>query len=488
MYKAINAVEMAITAAKSPDGAVMRDRARFIPFFEAAERYVHEHDLIVGGDTATRLLLGNPLGPEDYFYELYSSRALDDARALTAILYGLDPEGLGHYANMTTGVPHKEFSINVDERTLFRVKALETHRGARAADIIVPSLRPSDFARDPGGKPLMLQCMGPEIRLMSVYAALTNPARAGEWPGLLKAEERLREMYTEEVRGKIKEVGDETQGGNEELPTAALIAALASEYVPRSGHAAVGGYAVRSLEAGGAVGGQPRLQLVTSNTFREEDKAVTRIASRLGFNVQCTKHESRVPTDDRLCRMTMYILRPGSRREAFLDIYNSGEYELVPFVGAPPKIGGRGAPRRRGPQHPRSPQPKAAPSGVEALPPGAPVGTPFVVLRFLLVDAWTIQLLCRMEVTSAQYTRQVLRELLADFERAAAAYLRLREAGSFEAIFPLGVDSYIGTYVDPILHQKRQRFGPAAKKAARGERMYYPPYYPARDAEAAGRK
>jgi hypothetical protein len=488
MYKSINAVEMAIAAAESPDGAVMRDRARFTPFFEAAERYVHEHDLIVGGDTATRLLLGNPLGPEDYFYELYSSRALDDARALTAILYGLDPEGLGHYANMTTGVPRKEFSINVDERTLFRVKALEIHRGARAADIIVPSLRPSDFARDPGGKPLMLQCMGPEIQLMDVYAALTNPARAGEWPSLLRAEERLRGMYTEEVRDKIKAVGDETQGGEEELPTSALIAALASEYVPRSGHAAVGGYAVRSLEAGGADGCQPRLQLVTSNTFREEEQAVTRIASRLGFNVQSTKNEPKVPTDDRLRRMTMYILRPGSRREPFLDVYNPGEYELVPFVGTPPPTGGRAAPRRRGPERTRSPRPKAAPSGVEALPPGAPVGTPFVVLRFLLVDAWTIQLLFRMGVTSAQYTRQVLRELLAGFERAAAAYLRLREAGSFEAIFPLGVDSYIGSYVDPIRHQKRQRFGPAAKEAARGKRMYYPPYYPARDAEAAGEK
>ena len=502
MYKTIDAVEMAIAAAESPDGAVMCDRRRYAPFFEAAEQYAHKHDMIVGGDTATRMLLGEEPGPEDYFYDLYSARALDDARALTKIFYDLAPEGLGHYANMMTGVPRKEFTINVDERRLFRVKALEVHRGGRCTDIIVPSVRPANFARAKGGAPLPLLCMGPEIQLIDIYASLANPSRAGDWPALVRAEEALRKIYVDEVRDKVKGVG----GGGEEPPVSALVEALAAEYIPRSGHVAVGGYATRVYSPG--AGAHARLQIVTSNSFKEEERAVCRIASRMGFNVQTTMDEPKVPTDDRLRRMAIHVVRPGARREAVLYIYNSGEYELIPFVGASApaekKTGGRVArqqkkSRRRGPQS-RSPQKKrrapqqeeegdntcAIPTASAAgLPKGAPVGTPFVVMRFLLVEAWTIQLLHRMGNLSAQYARQVLRNLLDDYEQTAAAYVRLREAGDFDRIFPSGVDQYVGSYVDPILYEKRQRFGPAAKKAARGKRTYFPPYYPARDARLA---
>ncbi|GFR90196.1 BA71V-K421R [Elysia marginata] len=493
-----------MAAAKSPEGAVMRDRERFIPFFEAAEQYAYKHELLVGGDTATRLLLGRPPGPEDYFYELYSCRALEDARALTFIFYKLAPEGLGHYANMMTCIPRKEFSINIDERPLFRIKALEVHRGARAADVIVPSIRPASFACGPGKKPLPLRCMGPEIQLMGVYAALSDPARAGEWPSFLNAEERLREMFTNEVRNKIREVGGgaEEEEGPEEFSTSDLKTALAAEYVPRSGHAAVGAYAVSALESKSRNapkdaalvlrnnGSVARLQLVTSNSFTEEERVVRQIASRFGLNVQYTENELKVPTDARLRRMTMYVLRPGERRESFLDIYNSGEHELVPFLGQASDddralvTGGRRVLAEKRAARRRASKKKKTGEGPPIGPPsGPPVGTPFVVMRFLLVDSWTIQFLFRMGFASARYTRHVLRELLTYYERVASVYLSLRQdRRGFEKIFPAGVDGYIGSYVSPILYQKRQRFGPVAKKAGRNKSSYYPPYYPARDA------
>jgi hypothetical protein len=103
-------------------------------------------------------------------------------------------------------------------------------------------------------------------------------------------------------------------------------------------------------------------------------------------------------------------------------------------------------------------------------------------MRFLLIEAWTIQLLLRMGNLTAQCARQVLRNLLADYTKTASAYLLLREAGDFSRIFPTSNDQYVGNYVNPVLFEKRQRFGPAAKKAAQGKRTYFPPYYPARDA------
>jgi hypothetical protein len=259
MYATIPAVDLAIAAAESPDGAVMRDRRRYVPFFEAAERHAHDRGMIVGGEAATLLLTDAPLGPSDYFYELYSGDALADARALTEAFYAIAPEGLGRYASMTTSVPQKEFRISVDERPLFRVKALAVHRGARAADVIVPSIRPARFARA-GGVALPLRCMGPEIQLIAVYAALSDPSRASDWSSLLRAEEGLRALFEEEFGGKIlTAVAAATGGGS----SAALVAALVDEYVPQDGHVLVGSHAVAELTLGGG-----RKRWAASSWFR----------------------------------------------------------------------------------------------------------------------------------------------------------------------------------------------------------------------------
>lgn len=471
MYKSIPALELAIAAAEGPEGAVMRDRERFAPFFRAAEEYAHAHGMIVGGAAATRLLRGDPPGPSDYYYELYSDNALTDARALADLLYSLDPEGLAHYTTMSTRVPRKEFEIAVDERPLFLVKALAVHRGARAADIVVPSLRPASFALDAKGEPLVLQCMGPEIQLIDMYSALTDPSRAGEWGGLIAAEEKLRALFEEEVKGKIEEAlsGGDTTGGNDIIVNTTgggsvsdLIAALLQDYVPRSGHALIGALGAQVLAGTPGKKAPGRLQLVTANTFQEEEKAVLQIAGRMGYNVQSTRNEPKVPTDDRLRRMTMYVIRPGERREPFLDIYNSGDYQLVAYL--PGKRSVKGGRARK-----KAPPPKS-------LPPlgDLPVGTPFTVLRFLLVDAWTIQLLYRMDVTSPHYTRQVLREIVADFSTAADAYLKSRKAEEFGKIFP---DDYIGRFQDPIIHAKRERH--QGSRGPRQRQTYFPPYYPA---------
>jgi len=468
MYRPIPALELAIAAAEEPGGAVMRDRRRFVPFFRAAEEYAHKEGMVIGGTAATLLLLKAPLGPSDFFYEMYSGNALADARALTDLAYSLDPVGLGHYAAMTTRVPQKEFEISVEERPLFCVKALAVHRGARAADIIVPSLRPANFAKDKESNPLMLQCMGPEIQLIDVYAALSDPSRASDWGALVGVEERLRGLFTEEIQNKITEATSErgAKGGAaaHSGPKGArdFVAALLREYVPRTGHALIGSLAVAALSAGTPGCATGRLQIVTANTFNDEEKAVARIANRLGYSVQSVRNEPRVPTDDRLQRMTMYITRPGECREPFLDVYNAGNYQLVGHTNAKP--GGKAKLRRQQEALP-------AKAGLERVP----VGTPFTVLRFLLVDAWTIQLLFRMQVTSAQYTRQVLRGIVADYAATAKAYLAARDAGAFKAIFP---DDYIGRFQDPTVYAKRERHRGAASKE-RG-RAYYPPYYPAR--------
>jgi len=432
MYESLDAVGIAVASA---EGAAQKDREKYAPFLGAGEAYAREHRMIVGGDGATRLLLGRSPGIGDYHLELHSPRALADARALADKFYGLAPEGLGHYAQVVTDTPNREFTVVVDERPLVKVKALAPYRGANPLDMILPEKKPGSFSKGE------LLCMGAEIQLYATYAALCDPARVGEWGALLEAEKELRRQFDDDAWEKLSGARAEKAGGRGSAgPSSAgrLLEALRREYVPKTGHVVVGGHGARALLGG--KGRKGRLQLVTANTFPEEEEAVRRIATPLGLRVASDANPVTLPGCGRLRQMTIYLAQPGESRKAILDLYDSGEYELIPSLT-----------ERRG---------------------GWRVGTPFAIMRYLLVDVWTMQLLHRMGVTKLAFANAKIRELLGVYSEVAAGYERLLAAGKFEEIFPAAVERYAGRRVDPVLDAKRRRF---AKKG-----KYYPPYFPAR--------
>ena len=348
--------------------------------------------------------------------------------------------------------------------------------------------------------------MGPGVQLVAVYAGLTDPSRADEWPALLLAEAALRAQYVraeEAAEGGSDGDGDGVVGGADELPVLALAEALAEEYVPLGGHVAVGGYAARAFDP--ASGGCARLQVVSSSTFAEEEEAVRRIATRMGYRVQTTTDDPKVPTDRRLRRMAVHVVRPGGGREVVLYVYNSAGYELIPFAAA--KTGGR---RGRGGRPPRHHKKKGKdgdggrrdkPRGDRARrdkprgdtgawsgpigppPPGAPIGSFFAVMRFSLVEAWTMRLLRAMGKLTSQAAGRALANLLGDYRRTAAAYVAARDRGDFAAVFP---SEFVGCFVDPVLCDKRQHFRAyALAKKTPGKQAFFPPYLPAREARLA---
>jgi hypothetical protein len=531
MYHALDVVGLAIAEAESADGPVMCDRRRYLPFLEAAELYAHKHQMVVGGNTATKLQLREPFGPHDETYEVFSTQPLDDARALTKIFYDMDPGGLGHYANMATTAPHKDFTISVDERRLVRVRQLD---GRCVATETCPAL----FSE---GTPLL--CMGPEIQLVSIYASLCDPSRSAEWPALIRTEERLRARLVAEPAP--------VAGGGESFTTAALVRALAAEYVPLEGHVAVGSGAVAAWAPG--AGRASRLQVVSANGFLEEETAVRVIASRLGFRIQSCTDDPKFPTDERLRRMTVYAVRPGEGREPILTVYSSGQYELVPFaagaVAAAPKTGGKSRPKKNRQKDGRQSEKDdgrrsekggrrsekggrrsekegrrkekdgrrsekggrrsekegrrkekdgrrsekegrrsekggrrsekegrrkekdgrrsekggrrsaawtecVAPTYIASdteLPGDAPVGTPFVLMRFLLIEMWTARARMRAQRLSKSAGECEIQALMADFTRVAGVYTALRDAGSFARLVPTAGAAYAGVYTNAMI-------------------------------------
>jgi hypothetical protein len=453
MYDLLDVVAEAEERAKS---RVVQDRMRYVKFYEAAERFAIENDLVLGGPAATRLLLAEPLaepraepraeaGPEltlEAFqrYDFFSGRAVPAARALGDAMYALDPDGLAHYTAVVTKVPSYQLAVAVDGRDLFTVTALPVHRGVRTSDVVIPSYRRAQFARDAGGKPAMVACMGPEIQLMGVYASLCNPGAAGDWEELLAVEAKLRALFAREAHAKIASAVTRVADGGGDPSRAKLSRDIYRQYAAGAGRVLVGS-AAAALLRGEAPEPSARIQVVAVAPLRAEAAAVARIAAAHGAEVQWTENDPRIPTDPRLRRMTLYLQRRDGRREPFMDVYNAAAHELVPYFEA------------------------RFETDV-----GLKVGTPFAVMRFRLADMWAMQVLMQMRAVSPEFGRSTLLEMLGSFEAVAAHYdSEARVTKNAPRLLP--VSDYIGRYEDPVLALRRA----AQEKDAR----YPPPYLPA---------
>lgn len=488
MYTQLDVVADAEGRAQS---AALRDRERYQKFVEAAEQFAAQNELIVGGASATRLLLGAPVALDSFQYDFYSGQALSAARALGDALHAVDPQGLGHYVTVLTKTAGHFFVIEVDGRAMFTVTSLPVYRGVRTADVVIPSHRPARFA-----KGAELACTGPEIQLMGVYAALCNPDKAGAWGGLLATEARLRALFAGEIRAKIAQAVARTGGGAP--PRTELVRALYREFVAGPDRVLVGKAAAALL--GGRPPGGERIQVVSVMPLEREAAAVAEIGKRHGVEVQWVVNDPKIPTDPRLRRMTLYAVQghaPGARREAFMDVFNAAAHELIPFVTAGAAMaprGGRDAGRRfehrRGPRRADADE-GAAPGradrgrrdrgrdrgergdhGAWAPPAGTKLGTPFVLLRFRLADMWTIQVLLQMGAINAAFAKETLHDMLQDCEAVAAHYTRVLDGAAANpeeaAAQLLPLANYVGRFGDPDI---------ALKRAAPAR--FFAPYVPA---------
>jgi len=455
------------------------DRQRFTKFMEAAERYAEENGLIVGGASANRLLLGDPTesgtpAPVDFNsfrYEFYSAHAVQHARGLADVLYAVDPEVLGRYTTMRTKIPDTSFSVEVDGRDMFQLTALKIRRGTRMADVMIPSQRPAQFAKESDGKALTLQCSGPENQLIEVYTALCNPAKASSWKGLLDVEAGLRSIFNSEIKEKLAEATSK-RGGSEPVTSEKLVRALRAHYASGPSRVVVG-CAAACLITGGEyrVGAANHLQVVTVAPLEADAEEIVAIAGRAGCEVQWSIGDPNIPIDPRLRRMSVHLVREGAatRRELVLEVYNAAAHELTPYTTAAMlqptnKTGGAK------PHHYRTQNLAWHPS---ELPPDLKIGTPFAVMRFRLADMWTIQMLLKMGVIDAGYAKGALNGILADYIGVASAYDELLQSATPETLVArcLPLDCYIGRFDDPEIAQKR-----AAQLGAGGK--FYQPYMP----------
>ena len=329
------------------------DRAQYQPYFETAERFCSERGVVIGGLNGIKLLLGEPLTKDSFFWELYCADTFAIAKDLVEVLYATKVNHIdSRTLNLQTNIKNREFTIAVDARILFKVYSLDMYRGVSLSNVMGSVQCDGWF----GSK---VNVFPPAIVLISLYQNLYSPSKCGQWEDSLTAEKSVYKKFIDEDGTDVKEGGFDKSVADDIL----LRSLLKDKRIVLIGDYAASKYGLVSGSRIQILTDIPpeELSAMTSRVLSEEKNQLRRVkvthtrTSYARFNLN-------IPSDFQISKHTMYAVVGGEQIPLF-DVFNSPEYEQIPYVVID-KI---------------------------------QIATPYVLLRFVFIDIWIIKLIIGIE-------------------------------------------------------------------------------------------
>jgi hypothetical protein len=477
MYTADNseAVSAAIKTAECKENKIYCDRKQYTGFYEIVEKYIHDNDLYIDGNIGIKLLLYQQLSLKDIQYIIISKNPETDAYNMADLIYESDKTGLGQYTYVSTKIANMQYSIWVNQRELFVIKSFGIVKEVEIFDILRPIARPAFYAKDtiPNNGParrgdtipdngsasrenngsassgdigmINVNIYSTDLQLINIYNKLTNTTLVSEYPDLISYESQISKQFLTCHTSSEKHGSGHHNGSNKAISdkvvcninTKQIIESLLSKFVPSHGHVLVGSYGIAALKNNISIdklrySENCRLQIITSNPFSEEKKAIIELVNKLNCRTFGIINDPSIPTDGQLRKLTFYVDRKNGQREVLIDIFNSGTYQLIPHYNH--------------------------------------IGTVFVIMKYILVDFWTLQLLYKMEYNKAHTTLVQLSNLIKQYKSTQYIYDDIVSRKQYEKLFPTDHSSYVGYYLDEGVQAKRSMMG---VKTGPGK-TYYP--------------
>lgn len=397
------------------------ERQRFDPLMAVIEKNAQNNQLILEAPSLEVLMEHKKLEKSRASYQMQ-------------FLISGDLEQAGKIARMvarefhTMGVRNvfveemdERFVLSVEMRQLATYAPFPTVKDMSLARIAQPVDYPAQFVK---GSILALPTL---LLMVRVYRDLHSPSEADRWGELLG----YAGNFAKQINQLSKEMKASIKGGSAKIidpkERRRIIESLME--VPEFIH--VGRAALKS-------GVPSRLQVLANIARKPTEVTGAQIEKRIGQFVEekvggivsdlpttLIWQRPRLPTDSRLARLTVYLIRPDGSRDPIMDVFNILAFDLVPVKGS--------------------------------------VAHGYVLCRLLLADIWTVLVVTRMKLLAAGLARERLDEHFSLLEMA------IENAREFDAVKA----TYVGTYEPDVLARKR------AIQAA-GRRQYKPIYNPGR--------
>lgn len=343
------------------------DREKFIRIYNIIEKHISTHNMIVGGNWGIKLLLNDPREIDDYSYELYSENAEQDA-------FAISNEISKHETNFVSLKQElNDYVVYVESRSMLIIHQLVEHdRGI---------IQPLQITY----KKYKYNILPADYHLLELYRALYLPL-SDNWETAIEHENQLFDMvkyeYNKNQRKYILGGDEETQVDESTEPVESVdpVESIDSEntkkirdglqhdlllhLVKRKDIILVGEYACYLLTGKKVTANH--LHIVATTSIAHELNSW--IKSKVNLKTFVKINKIKLHSDRRLIRATVYII-VGSAKYPVLYVYNSLEYDLIPF-----NIG--------------SYQVDKTSRGL--------IGNPYVILRFLLIEIWIIKIIREM--------------------------------------------------------------------------------------------
>lgn len=174
------------------------------------------------------------------------------------------------------------------------------------------------------------------------------------------------------------------------------------------------------------------IQVISENNIKDDALFITNVLSKItDYKITYDEQNLHIPKDLITKRYRFFINYPSidkkKSKKAFLDIFNSAQFELIPYV-----ISG----------------------------PVQKIGNPFVIIRFMLIDLWIYKIIRERGLIDKNKADRKMTELI--------KYIYIIIGNKFSK-YLFGLDHY-GIFKDPDIMQK-------IKKSQSKKYEYYPELY-----------
>ena len=330
----------------------------------------------------------------DDVFEMYCENPYKYALMLTNELY----KKCSKYVVLKTFSKNKQLEILFNTFTLVNIYAIVREKRANIKDLVLPIVINK------------INYISPELELIDIYRSLYNPAKKDDWEELLDIEEKLLPRVFDRVKilgGKCDPCKLKRTASINSLKKIVL-----ENFVNGSEYVVLGEYGLRILS--GDIKSHEKIQIVSKNRIEDDIKQLIEFIEKYtDYGITYRRQKIDIPKDFRTKKFTVYVEFPKlgkTVQKAFLDIYNSAQFELIPYVKKD----------------------------------GYLVGNPFVLSRFLMIDLWIIRIIHKLGLIPQTFLTQKIILLIKMLKQIKALKWKSMVFG----------DKYIGNFEDYFISTK----------------------------------
>ena len=345
----------------------------FFPLYEIVEKYVKKHNLIISNK---ELLVGEEKKGLST-YVLYGPNIFKHANNLAN---NLSVNTI--YVKLFTNVKNEDFTILVKNVRLIQLYNIHKNNYS-----VINPLRVGEFLMYP-----------PELELIEIYHTLYDPSQAKDWEKAYDLEIKIYDKFLER-----KKILGGARGDKKIYPQTII-----NWLMNKKNCILIDTNSVKLINSREDYKNQ--FQVIADEVFIQEFS--TFVFQFTGRETNVKKYSNIIQSDKLLEKHSIYIKFPKGNLK-IMDVWNSIEYELVPYTTIK----------------------------------NIRVGSPNVILRFLLLKIWNIRYLKSIKILNEKTFTQILNEVLNNIK-----FIRKkRHPGKMET----PKFNYMGIYVNPIRQKQK---------------------------------